>query len=118
MLRSARHRCLAVTLAIAFAAPLSAPAQQQQQAAARYELNLPEQELADALRALAKAARVNIAFDPTAVAALRREQRRTHCHSGQTQVDGRLPRESGARASSTRRVVQRPQGGNGAGFVK
>lgn len=63
---SVRHCSVAV--AIAFAAPVPVLAQQS---VARYELNLPEQELADSLRALGKAAHVNIVFEPSVVAGRR-----------------------------------------------
>lgn len=60
---SASRRCIAIAISLVLA---HAPAMAQQ-SATRYEISLPEQSLADSLRALGKAAHVNIVFEPDAV---------------------------------------------------
>lgn len=57
---SATRCCIAIAISLVLA---NAPAMAQQ-SNTQYEINLPEQSLADSLRALGKAAHVNIVFDP------------------------------------------------------
>jgi len=60
---SLSRRCMALVISLALAhAPVMA-----QQSDTRYEINLPQQSLADSLRALGKTAHVNIVFEPAAV---------------------------------------------------
>lgn len=64
---SASRRCIAIAISLVLA---HAPAMAQQ-AETRYEIKLPEQSLADSLRALGKATHVNIVFEPEAVKGIR-----------------------------------------------
>lgn len=62
---SASRCCIAIAIAVSLG--LAARPAMAQQPATRYEIRLPEQSLADSLRALGKAAHVNIVFEPDAV---------------------------------------------------
>ncbi|HEX2013528.1 MAG TPA: STN domain-containing protein [Roseateles sp.] len=69
------------------------------QTAGRFEFNLPAQPLSDSLRAVGRTARVNVAFDPLAVAGRQAPDLKGR-HSAQEALE-RLLRGSGLRLRAT-----------------